>query len=367
MTIVYEITRQQQAERELQITEEKYRTLYNATPNMVLAVELPSGTIVECNHALCTTLGYARSEVVGRKQDEFYHPGCMDRVRADMEVLGRAGEVRGSELHVLRKDGGAIDVEMNSAAFHDLEGNIAGFRAVWHDITERKLAERKLLASEAQLRELSNRVLDIQEDERKRLAREFHDEVGQIFTALRMDLARIRSRMSGGEATLLEQMKSMDAMIGNSIRRVRQIAMGLRPDILDSLGLVAALEWLVDDFEKHGNIPCRLRVEPEGLTVRPRVATSVFRIAQEALTNVARHSGATRAEVRLENSEQTLSFEVSDDGTGIGPKGRAGEKALGLRNMQERAQLVGGELTIEPSSPSGTRVLVRIPLATGPS
>jgi signal transduction histidine kinase len=204
-------------------------------------------------------------------------------------------------------------------------------------------------------------VLEVQEEERKRLAREFHDEVGQIFTALRLDLVWIRTRLKPGQGELQEKIRTMDTLIDESIRKVRQIARTLRPDILDSEGLVAAVRGLVHDFEIHSGIETRLDA-PEELVVEPAVATVVFRVIQEALTNVARHSEATLTEVRLSREENALVARVCDNGKGIDQERLATRRSLGLRGMQERAKLVGGEIVIASLKPTGTEIQARIPI-----
>ncbi|MBI5905039.1 MAG: sensor histidine kinase, partial [Deltaproteobacteria bacterium] len=200
-----------------------------------------------------------------------------------------------------------------------------------------------------------------QEKERAAVARELHDEFGQVLTALALDAAWLRDRLKEADPAASRQAQSMCGIIDKAIDEVRGIATRLRPGALDNLGLVDALDWYIRDFEKRSRVRCFYR--PRGVPrIADKAATAVYRIAQEALTNVARHSGATRVDVSLRVEEGVLLLSVEDDGKGFDP-GRLGEsKGLGVVGMRERASLIGGALSIGSRPGGGARIDLRLPL-----
>jgi PAS domain S-box-containing protein len=211
-----------------------------------------------------------------------------------------------------------------------------------------------------QLRALSDRTEEIREDERTGIAREIHDQLGQALTALKMDIAWVARRLGDPDAAqkkLAEMSRSADEVIAS----VRRISAELRPGILDDLGLQAAIEWQAEDFTERTGIPTEVRSKLGDVRLDRGMSTAVFRIFQEALTNIARHSGATRVEIDLGLEKGRLRFEVADDGIGL-PAGPAPGGSLGLLGMRERARRLGGECEICGREPRGTLVSLRIPL-----
>lgn len=212
------------------------------------------------------------------------------------------------------------------------------------------------------MRALTERVEAIREDERTQIAREVHDELGQALTALKMDIAWVQRRLHAGHANgnvvdkLGEMAKSSDAIIAT----VRRISAELRPGILDDLGLAAAIEWQLEEFSKRTNVRASLRSTLGDVVLERELATAVFRIFQEALTNVARHAGATSVVVRLELVRGHVTLEIEDDGVGI--RDDADKTSLGLIGMRERARRRGGECEIRRVEPNGTLVAVSMPL-----
>jgi signal transduction histidine kinase len=218
----------------------------------------------------------------------------------------------------------------------------------------------RLRESEDKLRRLAAHLISVREEERAHIAREIHDELGQVLTGLKMEVTWLAKRLT--DAALLEKADSMCALIDSSVQTVRKIATGLRPEMLDDMGLVAAVGWQAKDFQKRTGIRCRAKLPPETTKLDHDISTTVFRIFQEILTNVARHSRATRVDMELAVSEDQLRLEVVDNGIGIPDADVGGRKSLGLLGMQERALLFGGEVGISGKSGEGTRVAVFIPL-----
>jgi signal transduction histidine kinase len=211
------------------------------------------------------------------------------------------------------------------------------------------------------LRRLSDGIMAGQEKERAAVARELHDELGQVLTALRIDSVWLRDRLGGTDKKAAERALMMCTLIDNAIDEVRSMATRLRPGVLDDLGLVDALEWFAMDFEKRAGIPCVFthRDVPD---VNDSVATAAYRIAQETFTNAARHSSATRVDVSLAAEDGLLSLSVADNGRGFDTKDLLDSRGLGVAGMRERASLVGGSLEIHSWPGKGTRVVFRVPI-----
>jgi len=230
------------------------------------------------------------------------------------------------------------------------------------EISERKLVEEQLLESKKNLRALAARVQSVVEEERTRIAREIHDELGQALTGLKMDLTWLAGRLDAAQKPLAEKAASMFQLIDETVQAVRRIATGLRPGVLDDVGLPAAIEWQAKDFRMRTGIRCHVALPTGSVELDQDRSTATFRIFQELLTNVARHAGATRVDVQVRLDENLLTLEVQDNGKGIPTSTLGSSKSLGLLGMHERAQMVGGTLEIMGDQGRGTHAKVSIPL-----
>jgi signal transduction histidine kinase len=217
----------------------------------------------------------------------------------------------------------------------------------------------RLKESEDKLRRLAAHLISVREEERAHIAREIHDELGQVLTGLKMEVTWLAKRLR--EKPLIEKTDSMCKLIDATVGTVRKIATGLRPEMLDDMGLIAAVGWQAKEFQKRTGIRCRTKLPPE-VKLDIDVSTTMFRIFQEILTNVARHSRATRVDMELTIAEDKVALEVIDNGVGIADSDLNGKKSLGLLGMHERALLFGGEVKITGTPGHGTRVSVSIPL-----
>ena len=229
-------------------------------------------------------------------------------------------------------------------------------------ISERMIIEERLKQSEEKLRRLAAYLVSVREEERTHIAREIHDELGQVLTGLKMDVSWLAQRLDAKQKTLQGKTQSMCGLIDSAIGTVRKIASGLRPEILDQMGLVAAINWQAKDFQKRTGIRCRVDVPPEGIKLDLERSTTTFRIFQEILTNVARHAHASRVDVKFALTDDQMTLEVADNGVGI-PEAKLNGKSLGLLGIQERALHFNGDVTINGAAGQGTRVTVSIPLA----
>jgi len=248
---------------------------------------------------------------------------------------------------------GAADYLMKPVVPEVLKSKVAVFVEL-HGKSER------LRESEDKLRRLAAHLISIREEERAHIAREIHDELGQVLTGLKMEVVWLAKRLR--EQELIDKTDSMGKLIDSTVQTVRKIASGLRPEMLDDMGLIAAVGWQAREFQKRTGIRCRVKLPPEGARLDVDVSTTMFRIFQEILTNVARHSRATRVDIELEVGADRVALEVADNGVGISDHDMSGKKSLGLLGMHERALLFGGEVRISGRAGHGTRVSAAIPL-----
>lgn len=226
---------------------------------------------------------------------------------------------------------------------------------------DRKRAEERLHESREQLRALSVYLQYVREEERTRIAREVHDELGQALTGIKLDLAWLAVRLPRSQRPMLEKVADMSAHIDATIQAVRRIATELRPGILDDLGLVAALEWQANEFQGRTGITCRVTSSLPEEQLDADLNTAFFRIFQETLTNVIRHANASRVDVHLAPVDDTIVLTVRDNGRGITPSEIRDRRSIGLLGMGERAALLGGKVDIRGAPGQGTAVTVRIP------
>jgi signal transduction histidine kinase len=254
---------------------------------------------------------------------------------------------------------GAVDYLQKPVVPEILKSKVAVF-------VELHRKSERLRESEDKLRRLAAHLISVREEERAHIAREIHDELGQVLTGLKMEVTWLAKRLR--EKPLIEKTDSMCKLIDTTVQTVRKIATGLRPEMLDDMGLIAAVGWQAKEFQKRTGIRCRAKLPPE-VKLDIDVSTTMFRIFQEILTNVARHSRATRVDMELTVGDERVGLDVVDNGVGIADSDLHGRKSLGLLGMQERAMLFGGEVGITGTPGQGTRVSVSIPIGrtTGPT
>jgi signal transduction histidine kinase len=234
------------------------------------------------------------------------------------------------------------------------------------DRRERQRAEDKLRRSLDQLRALTSYLQYVREEERTRIAREVHDELGQALTGLKLDMSWLAARLGRNARLVQDKVKTMVDHIDETIQTVRRIATELRPGILDSLGLVAALEWQANEFQSRTGIPCHVEATVDDSQLQQQFATVFFRIYQETLTNIIRHAKATRVDVKLMEEASALVLTVKDNGRGISEEEIANTRSIGLVGMRERAMLIGGEIALQGAPGKGTTMTLRVPLDRQP-
>ncbi len=243
----------------------------------------------------------------------------------------------------------------------DSRNRMTGVIQIIRDITERKQAEEAIRKSEEHLRNLTAYIQRVSEIERTNIAREIHDELGQALTVLKIDLSWIRKRLPHDQSEIIEKIDAMAKIIDKTIVTVKKISTDLRPGLLDDLGLSAAIEWQSEEFEKRTGIPCTITIDPKDITFDRDRNTALFRILQEALTNIARHAQAAEVNISLQLKDGRIELNVQDDGRGIREEELESPQAFGLMGLRERAIMFGGNAIIRGFPGKGTTVSVSIP------
>jgi PAS domain S-box-containing protein len=356
--------RVEQAQKE---SEERYRSIFENAVEGIFQTTL-DGKYVAVNPALARMYGYDSPDdmiaaITNIASQLYVDPGRRDEF---IRLIRARGEVTGFEALVYRKDGSFIWIAENVRALCDPAGVLVGYEGTVENITERKLAERRLLDTLDQVRTLSGRLATVQEEERTRIARELHDELGVRLTCLKIDLSRLHTMMSEGAGAGARKkaggkIQSMVEQIDTTIASLQRLVTELRPAVLDDLGLVAAIEWQCQDFQKRTGIPCTCVTSADDIAMEPKRATALFRICQEALTNTARHAQATAVTIKLESRSDFLQLVVADNGVGIPDSKVSNRRSLGLLGMKERVALFGGELTVQSNPGKGTTITACLP------
>lgn len=381
-----EVAERQRAETALTISEVRYRRLFETAKDGILILDGDTGRITDVNPFLVEMLGYASEAIVGKRLWEIGPFKDIARSKVAFDQLQAKEYVRYEDLPLQTTDGRLVDVEFVSNSYH-----VDGTRVIQcniRDITARKKAEKALQVAHAelekkvrertgelssanaylqasyeQIRHLALRLQSIREDERSGIARELHDELGQALTALKMDLLWASGKLPDKQGLLPERVTAMVVLVDRMVETVQQVSSALRPGILDDFGLLEAIRWQGREFQQRTGVTCRIDIETEKLPLEPNHATSLFRILQEALTNVARHANATEVAVRLTISGDQLILEVADNGKGIATAKINDAASLGLTGMWERALLLNGRVTVTGIAGRGTMVRVEMPYA----
>jgi PAS domain S-box-containing protein len=373
-----EITQRKAAEEKLRISEERYRHIYHKTPIMLHSIDT-DGKIIRVSDHWVDVMGYDRSEVIGRHLTDFFTPES--RKLALSEIFPRfftTGFCKDVPYTYVKKNGDPMDILLSCYGVRDETGQVVRSLAVSVDVTEKnrvqkdletakeKLARHshdleqqvsrrtaQLEKAQANLKNLSKNIIASQEREKEQVARELHDHLGQVLTALRIDVVWLKKHFTASPVQAADRAEKMSLLIDKTIQDVRDMAYRLRPRVLDDLGLSDALESLVSDFEKRSNVSCVFRrdVIPK---IDKTLATALYRIGQEAVTNAIRHADATTIVVELRTDAHGLVLTVEDNGVGFAPD--QDRNGFGLEGMMERADLAGGSLDITSQKGRGTRI-----------
>jgi len=354
-----EIAERRSAEEELKKEQEILGKIFDNIPVMIGFVG-DDGRVKLVNPEWERTIGLTLKELQEQNVDIFAeaYPDLQYR----QEVLDFVAAATGEwvDLTIKVRDGRVIDAAC--AVVHLSDGTKV---AIAQDITERKGAEERIRATSEQLRALSGRLQSAREEEGTRIAREIHDELGSMLTGLKWDLEEITRILStpidqSQLEALREKLRALIKLTDMSVSALRRIASELRPSVLDDLGLAAAIEWQAQQFQARTGIICDCSLESIELSAEQ--STAVFRIFQEALTNVLRHAQATRVDIKIKKEKSDFVLSVSDNGKGITDGEKSEQHSLGILGMRERAHLIGGDVSITSAEGQGTVVTLRVPI-----
>ncbi|MFM0187995.1 AAA family ATPase [Paraburkholderia nemoris] len=343
--------------RDLAEREARIRRLVDANIIGIIVWNL-DGDILEANDAFLRMVGYERDDLVsGRVRWRDLTPlEWRESTERALAQIGQAGRTEPEEKEYIRRDGSRVPVMVGRAAFEASGKEGVAFVV---DLTERKEAEHRLRESYEMLRELTSRRETAREEERKHIAREMHDELGQHLTALRMRASALRMQFGNDRPELAEQTLALVALVDQTMQVVRGVIASLRPAAIDA-GIAAALEWLAAEFNRNGCTVCRLHLKDENIVVSEDRAIVLFRLVQEALTNVARHAAAHQVIITLERTADACLLEVRDDGQGFDALATR-KKSFGLAGMEERVRMLGGQIAVVSSPGSGTAIKISLP------
>ena len=321
----------------------------------------PGGHVASWNTGAQKIKGYRPDEILGRHFSVFYPSDALAAGVPERQLqLARLNGRVEHEGWRVRKDGTRFHANVVITAVHDATGKLVGFAKVTRDMSEHlriaDLERSRALAAQAQI---------AREDEQRRIARELHDDLGQQLVALKMDVGLLQEALVSAQcgSAGLDRTRRLQTTIDHLLGSVRRIAADLRPPLLDDLGLAAAIEWIANDFEQRHGMVARLHLDPLALEFTGPGASSVFRIVQEALTNVVRHAQASRVSIDAALSDEHLLLIIADNGVGTLIDAPRDRESYGLLGMSERVHLLGGTIAFDSAPSHGFRITIRLPLA----
>ncbi len=354
--LALDITERKRAEAALQDSEERWKAVVTQAPDFILILDR-DGRAFYINR---TTGTYASEEILGMETRNFLLPAYRKVAAEATERVFETGQIVTYDVESY------VDRKKNTAWFRNRvgplyrNGKIANVILISTDITESKRAEAAVKDSFEQMRQLAARLQSVREEERKRIALDIHDRLGQSLTGLKLDLSSLALRL-GSDREGKKRVRAIFSSLDDTIQTVREISTGLRPAILDGLGLRAAVEWQAREFQSRTGLKCVVDLPRRDVPFDADRSAAVFRIFQEILTNVTRHAQARRVRIALEASPERLVLTVSDDGKGISKKALKDPASLGLLGMRERALAFGGTVEIRGKRGQGTTVTVAAP------
>jgi len=360
---IEDITHQKMLFLDIQNQGNHYYTLFNSINDFIFLCNVNYGktfsNFFDANNAALNKLNYNREEfltlhplnIIFRDEEEF----LVDVIE---KLLENGNYVFTSSI--MSKDKLEFPVEVNSHLF-DYQNRTAVIFTL-RDLTERYQNESTLIKYGDKLRNLALHIQSIREEERMIISREIHDELGQVLTVLKIQVSLLANKLTPSQSELKQKFDSIIEMIDKSVESVQKICEKLRPGILDDLGIIAAIEWQTNEFTKRTGIHCSTDFQVEEVDLDANKKTAVFRIFQEALTNIARHANASKVSVKLNCDENFLHLHIKDNGKGITKNQIQNSKSLGILGMRERTEILGGKFNIKSTMGSGTLVSLILPL-----
>lgn len=343
------------AQEKLRESEEKFRTLVEQAADGIFIVD-QEGNYLDANESASIITGYSVAELKQMNGSEIIPAEDLEKNPLRLTEIRKGKRVM-IERVIRRKDGTLVNVEL-SAQLMDYGKVIT----IMRDITERKRTEKELQDSYKEIRELASHLQNIREEERISMAREIHDELGQQMTVLKMDVAWLEKKLAASDTAAREKIQELRKGLDQTIHSIRRIASELRPSVLDDMGLGAAIEWQLREFQKRSGVSVSFENRKGEFILPDAVKTNLFRIVQESLTNVARHANATTVSIKLLRDANQIRLLIKDDGIGFEKQKAPANKTLGILGMKERTAMLGGSYEISSTPGKGTLVTVTIPV-----
>lgn len=353
-----DITERVEMEQRLAASEALHRVIVEASTDGI-ALRDEAGRVTFTNPALRRILGRAEEEILGHTVLDPAVPEERHRLAAQLRAL-RAGRSWRGEVRARRPDGSEAWLLVSAVPLPRSDGRYEGSLSIVTDITARKAMEAALEASREELRRLSDFLQASREEDQRRISRELHDEFGQLLSVLRIDVEWLRNRDAA--APYQQKLERMQEILDRGLASLRQLIVALRPPVLDDVGLAAACEWLLEDLRRRTHLQINFEHDRDEYRLAEPVATAVFRVLQEALTNVIKHSQAERVVVMLRQGDAKLQLAIADDGVGISAEALSKPQAFGLLGMRERMEALGGSLAIASGLYGGTVLEAEVPL-----
>jgi two-component system sensor histidine kinase UhpB len=352
---VKDVTDSKIAAEALRESEDRFRSFFELTADLMVIADI-NGFFMDVNSSWTYVLGYSKEELLGKPYLELIHPDDLANTKKIIdEKLVRGDTVLFFENRYLKKDGDFMWLEWTSQP-----NLLKGYTyAIARDITERKRAESELKNSLEQLHQLTQHIDKVREEERVAISRELHDDLGQALTAVNIDMRLIRQNVTNPEA--ISRINKVSALVGETIKTVQRLTSRLRPQIIDDLGLDAAIEWHTKEFSQRFGVKINLDLD-HSIVISPDASLTVFRIMQESLTNIARHSKATHVDIKFKETDGQINFRISDNGIGITEDEIKSKKSFGLIGMKERAASLDGTIEITYKKGIGTTILLTFPV-----
>jgi PAS domain S-box-containing protein len=367
---VQDVTERKKAEDELRQTYQRLSYHVENTPLAVIEWDKDL-YITRWSEQAEKIFGWKASEVLGRNRYDQDFPIVYKEdeekvAKVDYELMQGLVDRNLSLNRNYTKEGKVIYCEWYNSVLRDEKGNVITILSLIQDVTERKRTEEKLNESYEQIRSLSEHLRSIREEERKYIAREIHDELGQYLTVLKMDVGVLNKKLNHTDDFVQRKLNGLSDNIDNAVHTVRRIASELRPTVLDELGLAAAIAWHLEEFEKRSGIKTHFTEPEKELDLPEPVKTNLFRIFQESMTNVARHANATDVTIDLTPSKGHLTLSIADNGIGLATEVLSQKKTMGILGMKERTAIIGGTYEIQSAPGKGTLITVKVPLSVKP-
>ncbi len=362
--IIRDITSRKEIEFKLLKSEERYRSVFNQANDAMFVCYLnyarTISNFVEVNEVACRSLNYTKDELSNQNPYSVIFNNFEGEIVKIIDKILLEGHAIFDTVQIT-KTGNEIPAEINA---HLIEFNDKpAVLFISRDLSQREEAEKKIKDTGERLRNLALHLQNVREEERTLIAREIHDELGQMLTFLKIQINLIGKKLNDNQQALKEKVESSLKLIDDSINSIQKIAEKLRPNVLDELGIGPAIDWQAKDFSERTGIECVCNLSKDELILDKEKSTAVFRIFQEALTNVARHANANRVFISLKEFKKNLILEIKDNGKGITSSQINDPRSLGILGMKERAMLFGGSVTLKSSMNSGTTVKVELPLS----